>query len=170
MNGDIKYGYGWMRVDNFLGDTLIFHGGAGPGSLSQMAYLKNAKIGITSCTNFGSMPNIETINALCYLLNKDPEEEFPYFKRSKFLKKLAGTYYSFSNMQKEKIGSDGVSLFFENPKTKKRTILCPQSNSLEELKYYVPGPSGNEEITFIIDKDNNVHFTEERFLFHKRNC
>ena len=169
MNGDIKYGYGWMRVDNFLGDTLIFHGGGGLGCHSQMAYLKNAKIGITSSMNFGSMPNIETISAFCYLLDKNPEDEFPYFKRNKFLTKLVGNYSSFYDIQRMKVGVNGVSLFFENPKTKKRTILIPQSDSPEELNFFIPGPSGNDEITFIIDNDNKVHYTEERFLFHRRN-
>lgn len=166
--GEVNYCYGWNRVENFLGDTLILHGGGITGGFSQMAYLKNAKIGITSMNNFPPAPDESVFMAFCYLLDKDPEDVFPYIKRNKHLAKLTGNYSSYMDIGKRKVVLNRGWLTIQNPKTKIDFPLFPKSDKLDELNYYIQLPFGKLDVDFEIDSNNNVHVSIERNLFHKK--
>lgn len=165
--GGTKYCYGWMRIDNFLGDTLMIHGGGGNDGFSQMAYLKNAKIGITISRNYPPQPDLEAIMALCILLGKNPEEEFEFIKRNKHLEKFVGTYSSYKEIKKRKITLENGILFFSNLNTKNKNPLFPKSDAFNESNFYLKFPITTFELMFEIDGENKIHFTLDRTLYHK---
>ena len=164
----IEYGYGWIKTEDFLGDTLISHGGGITGGYSQMAYLQNAKIGITSITNFPPGTMDDTLKAFCFLFGKDPDEVFPLNKRNKHLSKLAGEYASYKDIGKRKISNENGTLYVSIGNSKEKFPLYPKSDNPEEINFYIQLPTAKMDVDFEIDEDKSIHFSMERNLFHKK--
>ena len=165
--GDAKACYGCFRIENFLGtgDTLILNSGGHPGMHAEMAFLKNAKIGIIASSNCAPLPFMEYITAFCYLLGKKPEEEFSFIKKNRHLKKLAGTYVGYKGIGNLKLVVEGGKLLDDDSGHK--TPFYHKSDALDEMEFYIPGSMFNMDVKFVTDEKNKVHCILDRWVYHK---
>lgn len=162
------YGYGWSVSDNFLGKTLILHGGGITGGYSLIGFIKELKIGFVAIGNAEGFPVHEVYAALALLLGKDPDKEIPFFIRDIHYNKLCGEYMGYKGITKGKIVNKLGVLHLNTQFPPTSYPLFPSSDDHETLEYYILTLSGVKmPVIFSLDKDNKVHFTFERNSFHK---
>jgi len=92
--GHCHYGYGLRIKSGFLGHTLVHHSGSVFGSSAYLGLVPGERLGVAILANGGYF--LEDIGeyALALMLGEDPME-IPYFRRTRVLDELAGTYRTF---------------------------------------------------------------------------
>lgn len=92
--GHSHYGYGLRIKSGFLGRTLVHHSGSVFGSSAYVGLVPGEGLGVAILANGGYF--LEDIGeyALALMLGEDPME-IPYFRRTRVLDELAGTYRTF---------------------------------------------------------------------------
>ncbi|MFC6941969.1 serine hydrolase [Salinirubellus sp. GCM10025818] len=95
-----RYAYGWM-VREFLGDTLVGHGGGIGVYNAYLGYLKNRGLGVALLCTTG--PRTHPMHAgpavLALLADEDPIEAVPHYALEERLPVLTGTYESYRGVQ-----------------------------------------------------------------------
>ena len=166
--GKCGYGYGWGLNENFLGKTLIVHGGGITGGASLIGFIKEVKIGFAAIGNATGFPVHEVYAALAILLGKDPDKDLPFFIRDTHYNKLCGEYMGYKGIVKAKIVNRLGVLYMETQFPPTNYPLFPSSDDHKTLEYYIQTPTGVKmPVIFHFDNDENVHFTFERGLYHK---
>ncbi|MFX0183695.1 MAG: serine hydrolase [Candidatus Hodarchaeota archaeon] len=162
------YGYGWSLSNNFLGKTLIQHGGGITGGISLIGFIKELKIGFAAIGNAAGFPVHEVYAALTLLQGKDPDKDIPFFIRDTHYNKLCGEYMGYKGIVKGKIVNKLGVLHLETQFPPTSYPLFPSSDDHETLEYYVLTPTGVKmPVIFSLDKDKKAHFTFERGSYHK---
>jgi CubicO group peptidase (beta-lactamase class C family) len=162
------YGYGWGLSDNFLGKTLIIHGGGITGGISLIGFIKELKIGFVAIGNAAGFPVHEVYAALALLIGKDPDKYIPFFIRDTHYNKLCGEYMGYKGIVKGKIVNKLGVLHLETQIPPTSYPLFPSSDDHETLEYYILTPTGVKmPVIFNLDKDDKAHFTYERGSYQK---
>lgn len=107
------YGYGLM-IEEFLGDTLVGHGGSIAVSNSWFGYLEDAELGVTiSCTTSPEAhPMVVGPAILAILQGEDPLETVPHFELVEALDTVTGEYTSYRDIGTAEVERDGGTLKF----------------------------------------------------------
>jgi hypothetical protein len=102
------YGYGLRVKSGFLGHSLVYHSGSVYGSSGYMGFMPDRGVGIVVLANGGYF--LEDIGeyALALLTDRD-HLEIPYFRRTRLLEDLTGTYTTFRDTSSYEVArSDGI--------------------------------------------------------------
>jgi CubicO group peptidase (beta-lactamase class C family) len=136
---DLQYAYGWL-VREFLGDTLVGHGGGIGVYNAYLGYLRDRGLGVALlCTTGPRMhPMHAGPGALAVLLGEDPTEADPHLALDARLPQLTGTYESYRGILSLEVSRHGGTL---------RVVPDGEQLGGEELAL-VPEELGEEVSTF----------------------
>jgi hypothetical protein len=167
------YGYGWIMDDDFFGHVLIGHDGSTRASSANLSFLTDLNVGVVYACNVGArgrelvwlVPSV----ALTLLMGKDPFKEIPVFEIEKKMAMLAGEYAGYKGIVKTSVVRKGGLLFIEsNEKGGEFSLaLIPESDKLENLKFYIPWAGVRIPAEFVVEASGKVDLYIERNRFHK---
>lgn len=169
-HGKTGYGYGWSISNDFIGHKLIIHGGSTRVSSAQLMFIPELKIGLAALVNASPGPFPILLNAIAFLMGKDPEKEILDFEIEKKLNLLTGEYASYKGIFKVSIVKKGSIIFFES---KQRGMLrsfplIPETDKLENYKFYTPvGPGRKMTMVFTVDPTGKIDLYDGRVRYHK---
>ncbi|MBU7026032.1 MAG: serine hydrolase [Theionarchaea archaeon] len=168
--GKSAYGYGWGITEDFLGHTLVNHGGSTGMSSAYISFVPDLNIGVVMACNMGGAPALELVSLgmLAFLMGKDPEKDIPVFEIEKKLNMLAGEYESYKGIHKISIMKKGELLYAE---IKEKFIemeapLIPETENMETFTFYIQGPGVRTPVEFVVDS-SGIDLYIERNRFHK---
>lgn len=164
------YGYGWAVVDDFLGHTLVYHGGSTGTSSAHLAFVPDLRIGIAGAANAGGCPDLMLLSALVFLMGKDPEKEIPFFEREKKLGRLAGIYETYKGINKVSIVKRASLLYLEVKEKYIETSnpLIPETEKIENFKFYMISATGDKmPVEFTIDPSGKIDLYIGGNRFHR---
>ena len=100
------YGYGLRVKESFLGHRLVYHSGSVYGSSGYMGLIQDKGVGVVVLANGGYF--LEDIGeyALALLTGRD-RMEIPYFRRTRQLDDLTGTYNTFRDTSSYEVARSG---------------------------------------------------------------
>lgn len=159
------YGYGWGIQENFFGHKLIAHSGSTGVSSAQLAFIPDEKIGVAIAANIGSSASPQVPLAL--LLGKDPEKNLPFLEIEKKLSMLEGKYEAYKKLNKVSVVRRGSLLYLVRGQDETGTPLIPESDSMEDLKFYIYGVGAKTLVEFEVDPEGRVHLYLDRWYLHK---
>jgi len=169
-HGKEGYGYGWSVWTDFLGHKLVRHGGSTAVSGALLAFVPDLKIGIAGAVNVGMPPQLVFLSGLAFLAGKDPEKEFPFFRREKNLGMLAGLYQTYKGITKVSVVKREGLLYIEaKEKLMEMTApLIPETEQIENLKFHIISATGDKTpVEFVIDPSGRIDMYLEDNRFHK---
>jgi CubicO group peptidase (beta-lactamase class C family) len=164
--GESSYGYGWGITENFFGNDIVMHGGGIIGGISFVGFIKEKRIGFTAIGNSDGFPSMELFAALALLLDKDPDEEISFIKRTNHLNELCGNYASFGGINQVTIVNKGGILFVENKKQSYSIPIIPQDDSTTPMEFYLINQFG-AKMPVVFRENNGIQFIYERNQFRK---
>lgn len=168
------YGYAWM-IEEFMGTTLIHHGGNITTSSAMCAMIPEQKMGVIIGVNREPGPAIGAIASgiLALLLGGDINKAIPLLEVQKKLQKLIGKYELYNGLMPGEVylSSNGVLSFkMKSPLPGLPEMDLPLAvENLNELKFYVPVsfPGQKYHVQFYIDENGKVKVTADRYCWHK---
>jgi CubicO group peptidase (beta-lactamase class C family) len=136
---ELQYAYGWL-VREFLGDTLVGHGGGIGVYNAYLGYLKDRGLGVALLCTTGprTHPMHAGPGALAVLLGEEPAEADPHLALEERLPVLTGTYDSYRGILSLEVSRHGGTL---------RVVPDGEQLGGEELAL-VPEELGEEVSTF----------------------
>lgn len=165
------YGYGWAMNDDFFGHVLIGHGGSTGASSANLSFLTDLNVGVVYACNVGGGELVRLVPSvvLTLLMGKDPFKEIPVFEIEKKMTMLVGEYAGYKRIMKTSVVRKGGLLFIEsNEKGAEFSFaLIPESDKLENLKFYIPWAGVRMPAEFVVEASGKVDLYIERNLFHK---
>lgn len=168
-----QYCSGWMREEDFFGETLIHHGGNVGVSSAFLALIPSKKIGVIVGGNLDNAIGPQISRAiLAGLLGKKPEEAVPIIGALGKIKPILGTYATFGGGVKIELTMDNFVLIAKlNSYGRERSIPLQVIN-LDELTFSIPviEPSiSSMKFKVYIDKEKNEIFaTVDRMVLFKQ--
>ncbi len=172
---DAWYGLGWVIEKDFFGHRLIHHGGDVGSSTAFLALLPEEKMGVILGANCNASIVLSSLAHLIlgFLLGIEISKTTPALKIDKKLKSLTGKYSTYKNLENIIISFDNDILYAEIKESLDFFIpmklpLVPED--INELKFYVPIVYPNRKIKvqfFVEETIQEVHFTFDRYYFHK---
>uniref|UniRef100_UPI0025C621ED serine hydrolase n=1 Tax=Halovivax sp. TaxID=1935978 RepID=UPI0025C621ED len=108
---DSEYGYGWGRSE-FLGRTLIGHGGSLGVASSYVGFTEDGEYAIAMAANATPAPTPPTVakGVLAILEGEEPTETVPYFARDERFDELTGEYESYRGITAATVERRGAVL------------------------------------------------------------
>lgn len=169
--GKSWYGYGWHVEDDFFGHTLIGHSGSTGVSSANLSFLPDLNTGVAFACNMGGAESLSLIPhvVLATLMGKDPFKEIPIFEIEKKMTMLVGEYTGYKGIIKISVVRKGGLLFIESKEklAEQSLALIPESDKLENLKFYVPMAGARMAAEFVVEPSGKVDLYLERHRFHK---
>lgn len=105
------YGYGWMRRD-FLGDTLVEHGGSLGVSASFVGFLESAELGVAIGVN--TTPDVHPVSAgtaiMAILRDEEPADVVGHYGLTRKFEQVTGEYESYRGIVTASVEQAGGSL------------------------------------------------------------
>ncbi len=172
------YGYGVFLIENFCNTKLVFHSGNTSVSSSNMLFIPEKKVGISTLTNSGTGEPVAYLIPFilsAVILGRNPEKVF--FPKTIDMKyaSLVGNYETYRGMLKGQIVRKEGMLYFEPDEKSqyvlpKSTPLIPYDEKLRELRFYTFDRSMEKtNIEFFVNKDKSkISVLIGRYLFHKK--
>jgi CubicO group peptidase (beta-lactamase class C family) len=169
--GKRYYGYGWRSDEDFFGHRCIGHSGSTLVSNADLRFLPDLKLGVAVASNNGAAESVYMIApvVLALLIGKDPLKEIPVFEIEKKMSILVGEYESYKGIAKISVASKGGILFVESKEklVEQCFALIPESDKLENLRFYILAGGTRMPVEFTIDSSGKVDLFIERNRFHK---
>ncbi|MBS7633548.1 serine hydrolase [Candidatus Bathyarchaeota archaeon] len=169
--GKRYYGYGWRSDEDFFGHRCIGHSGSTLVSNADLRFLPDLKLGVAVASNNGAAESVYMVApvVLTLLIGKDPVKEIPVFEIEKKMSILVGEYESYKGIAKISVTRKGGILF---AKSKEKLVeqcfaLIPESDKLENLRFYIFAGGTRMPVEFAIDDSGRVDLFIERNRFHK---
>lgn len=171
--GEGGYGYGWSIEKDFLGHTLVHHGGNIPTSGGFLAMIPEKKIGAV----VGQIPNPTGIHTtivrglLAQLLGEDMNKAVPILEAQKKLELIQGKYKTVGLVEAEISLKNGILHATLSFSGLVEPVTIPLAvDDLKELRFSVPYtfPGRELKLKFIVDEETGkVHLRADRYYFHK---
>lgn len=169
--GKMWYGYGWLMEDEFFGHSLIGHSGHTGASSANLWFVPDLNIGAIYACNAGGDESLSLIPPviLAFLIGKDPLKEIPVFEIEKKMGMLIGEYEGYKGVTKVSVVRKGGILLLESEKKlgEGSYPLIPESDKLENLRFYIPMAGARTPAEFVIDASGKVDLFVDRYRFHK---
>ncbi len=133
------YGYGLRVKEGFLGHHLVYHSGSVYGSSGYMGLIPDEGVGVVVLANGGYF--LEDIGeyALALLMGRD-HLEIPYFRRTRQLDDLAGTYTTFRDTSSYGVARSGgileLTMSFGTRTFTRPLIPVDLEGEPKEFKFY----------------------------------
>ena len=166
---DRDYGYGWA-VSDFLGDTLVGHGGSISIGTAYVGLLKEADVGVVIASN--TSPETHPMHvgpALLAILRGSEPSEVPLFALREKLEAVEGSYESYHGIQTADVEREGGSLSvdLQTDLGGQHVTLFPESLDSDDYVFYFIAESGARvPVEFDLSGDSpNLFF--QRWRLHR---
>ncbi|NHJ48599.1 MAG: serine hydrolase [Asgard group archaeon] len=168
-----QYCLGWMREDDFFGETLIHHGGNVGVSSAFLALIPSKNIGVIVGGNLDNSVGPQISRAvLAGLLGKTPEEAVPLITALEKIKPILGNYATFGGGVKVKLSLEGFILTAKLDSYGREQTFPLQVIDLDELTFRIPmiDPSVSSlTVRVYINKEKNeIYATVDRMVLFKQ--
>ncbi len=164
------YGYGFLVLPDFFGDTLIGHGGSIGISTSFIGFLKNQKVGVAVLMNGTGIPTeFIGIVALAMLAGQDPYQ-LPFVVNEGYYAPLTGTYRTYMNTVEARVRrqNDFLSVTFKYDDYRSvTTALAPDIIGRDYCRFYTVAFGSRMNVEFYIRENGQVELLYERYLLRK---
>ncbi|WP_227779208.1 serine hydrolase [Haladaptatus pallidirubidus] len=163
-----EYGFGWM-IQDFLGDTLVGHGGSVGVSNAYVGFLEDAGIGIALLCNAGANPHpMYVAPAILAIQQGDDETAVPQFALREKFARLTRTYESYRGIMKAKVESNGgtLSLLLSSGGRTRELVLVPESLDIADGQFYTVTEHGDRVSATFEETSNGYDLFFERWRLH----
>lgn len=168
---DSEYGYGWGRSE-FLGRTLIGHGGSLGVSSSYIGFTEDGEYAIAMGANTTPSPTPPTVakGVLAILEDEDPYEVVPYFARTERFEELTGEYESYRGITTATVEQHGgvLELTSEHALGEQSMLLLPADPERPGTEFEIPTMTGAKKTATFKVHDDHVDLYYDRNRLHKR--
>ncbi|MEM9209819.1 MAG: serine hydrolase domain-containing protein, partial [Pseudomonadota bacterium] len=167
--GRTGYGFGLGITPDFLGETLIDHGGSISVSTAHMALVPAKKIGVVMMGNSSGM-NYGAIaqSVLAILLGKNPATAVPSFGVRERMATLAGHYSTYRDVEALDVVLDGGMLYLQRDPDGTKVPLLPEDPSYRSLDHYLLNAGRKTPVEFRRDEQGNTSVLIGRYVYHQR--
>ncbi|MEM5776125.1 MAG: serine hydrolase, partial [Anaerolineaceae bacterium] len=166
--GDSFYGYGLGINHNFLGRTLIGHGGSVRVSTAYMGFLPQDGLGAVVLANgSGYSPQFIAMYLLAAALGEDPDD-LPFVKTESLLKSLSGNYKTYQGTMRAQVRKAGDMLVFtlEDKHAPATLPLLPHRLDGDPLIFYTLTGGAKIYVEFSRTAEHTT-LLYERYAFRK---
>lgn len=167
--GADAYGFGWLRSEDFFGQTLIEHGGGQPFATSYLAFLPAAGLGVALLLNGqGYSTRALAHIGLAALLGED-WQEMPLLRRERTLATLVGEYEAYRSGFKISVRRSGAQLFIERRDAHTQFSVPLLEERLGKFRHRFLAPLMGARVPLVFQEVNggiDLHY--DRYLFRKR--
>lgn len=169
---DSEYCFGWMRENDFLGTTLIRHGGNVAAASNAMEILPEKNIAVILGQNMDNeLTQQMALGVLAILLEKDPMEVLPQQTIIQKIGPIMGQYSDHAGTSAVTVGFEGPSLMLTvnvGAFPEQKYAIIPVN--LEKLIFKIASPLPVPiEIQFFIDeKTKEIYIKFDRNIFFKK--
>ncbi len=166
--GEEGYGYGWGIKSDFLGHTLINHGGSVGVATAYLAYIPEENVAVAVLTNGSGYGTGQfAMYGLALLLGQDPEA-LPFVRLERQMMELEGVYQTYKNTMRFEIRRAGDLLMLtEKDKFGSNSVtLLPESLEQEKRSFYVLN-NGMKVYADFYMSDKGTQLIYERYLLRK---
>ena len=166
--GEVGYGYGLQIVPDFLGRTLVGHGGSVLVSTAYLGYVPEEGVGIALLANGSGYPLSQLgMYGLAILLGEDPDA-LPFVRQEAALAELTGAYETFKGTVKALVRRKGdlLSLEVSDKYTDLIVPLIPEFLDGEVSKFYALERGRRIPVEFHLTGDR-IELIYERYLFRR---
>lgn len=163
------YGFGLNVTPNFLGQTLVAHGGSIIVSTAYMSFVPSKKIGVVMMGNSGGIryaPIAESVLAI--LMGEKPETTVPALGVRKRMEQLVGSYAVYRDIETIEVINDGGLLYLKRTDSGSQVPLIPEDPTYRTLNFYTLRGGQKSPINFRVDDDGQVSVLIGRYVFRKR--
>lgn len=166
--GRTGYGFGLGITPDFLGETLVDHGGSISVSTAHMAMVPAKKIGVVMMGNSSGM-NYGAIaqSVLAILLGEDPGTAVPSFGIRERMESLAGHYSIYRDVESVDVLVEGGMLYLQRDPEGAKVPLIPEDESHRGLDYYLLNTGRRTPVEFRRDAEGNTSVLIGRYVYHK---
>jgi len=155
------YGYGWM-VSDFLGDTLVGHGGSITVSSCYIGFLRDAEVGIVVLaeTQRASHPMILGPALLAIRQGVDPATAVPHFGLAQKAETVTGEYSPYRGMIDATVEDRGGSLEMTLSASvgKQSVPLFPETTDPDDYRYCAVNANVNRVPAEFVPTNNREGF------------
>lgn len=168
-----EYAYGWM-VREFLGDTLVCHGGGIGVYNAFIGYLRDAELGVAvQCTTTPEThPMYAGPGVLAVLQGEEPESAVPHLALERALPELTGEYVSYRGIMEltvERMGG-GLSLRADSERAGALELpLVPDGLGTDSWTFRTVEASGAEVPIRFERTEDGMDLYYQRWRLHKEN-
>lgn len=163
-----SYCFGLMRTENFLGHTMIEHGGGQPFATSYIAWLPDSGLGVVVLMNGGGYSTWRLAQiGLAALLNAD-WRDLPFLKRERALDSLVGDYEAYRSGYRFSVRRVGEQLFLERQDAHSSMSIPLLEEQLGKSRYRFTAPLMGERVTVLFQRSRgkiDLHY--DRYLLRK---
>ncbi|RLE31253.1 serine hydrolase [Candidatus Acetothermia bacterium] len=166
--GEVGYGYGLQVVPDFLGRTLVGHGGSVLVSTAYLGYVPEEGVGIALLANGSGYPLSQLgMYGLALLLGEDPDA-LPFVRQEAALAELTGTYETFKGTVRVLVRRKGdlLSLEISDKYIDLIVPLIPESLDGEVRKFYALERGRRIPVEFR-PASGGIVLLYERYLFRR---
>ena len=167
--GVTGYGFGLGVTPNFLGETLVDHGGSIIVSTARMSFVPSEKIGVVMMGNSSGMsypPIAEAVLAI--LMGKNPETAVPAFGVRKRMQQLEGSYAVYRDVETVDVVNDGGLLYLKHERNGIQAPLIPEDPTYRTLDFYTLSDGQKSPINFRIDGEGQTSVLIGRYVYRKQ--
>lgn len=168
---DSEYGYGWGRSE-FLGQTLIGHGGSLGVSSSYIGFTENGEYAIAMAANTTPSPAPPTVakGVLAIMEGEDPYEVVPHFARTRRFEELTGEYESYRGITTATVEQHGnvLQLTSEHALGEESMLLLPADPEQPGFEFGIPTAMGTRKTAEFEVHDDHVDLYYDRNRLHKQ--
>ncbi|MBI1281826.1 MAG: serine hydrolase [Anaerolineaceae bacterium] len=163
-----SYGYGWGIKSDFLGQTLVNHGGSVGVATAYLAYIAEENIAAAILTNGSGYPTGQfAMYGLATLLGQDPEA-LPFVHLERQMMELEGVYHTYKNTMRMEVRRAGDLLMLtEKDKFGSNSVpLIPEKLEKDKCSFYVLNNGAKIYADFHVG-EKGIQLIYERYLLRK---
>lgn len=163
------YGYGWM-VSDFLGDTLVGHGGSIAIATAYVGFLEEAGLGVAVACNTSPATHPMAVGpALLAILQGEEPTAVDQFALREKLEAVEGTYESYRGITTAEVERDGGALSISvgsDLETREVTAFPENLDPADHSFYFVAESGARIPVEFDLDGDGADLFFQ-RWRLHR---
>ncbi len=162
------YCFGLMRTEDFLGHTMIEHGGGQPFSTSYIAWLPDIGLGAVVLMNGRGYSTMRLAQiGLAALLGED-WRDLPFLQRERTLDSLVGDYEAYRSGYRLTVRRVGAQLFLERRDAHSQMSIPLLEERLGKFRYRFMAPLMGERVTLLFHhKRGEIDLHFDRYLLRK---
>jgi CubicO group peptidase (beta-lactamase class C family) len=168
-----KYCLGWVREEDFLGHTLIHHGGSLNVSSSFFGLIPEQKLAVSVAENDGlGICSIVGTSALALLIGRDPEQVDNKLRLIQLSEDLVGTYKSSLDLYRLEVYFENQSIHIrvetDDGEFKFPLILIDFDKLEFQIFSTIPNPLFKVQFYRDPETQKIAHVSYDRYLYHKK--
>jgi CubicO group peptidase (beta-lactamase class C family) len=167
--GKNGYGYGWTVTEDFLGTSMVSHGGSIDVSTAYTAFLPRKGVGAVILANTSGLPHAAIIEGIfAALLGRDPFEAIPPLGIKKRMDLLCGAYEAYRGATKARVFPKAGLLYLEQKDDFQNVVvpLIPEDDSMASHRFYILTEGVRQPVEFETTPEG-LDLYVERNRYHK---